>query len=685
MPEMSGKQFPYLEEKENSVKVQTYGRTYTYDKAVLPTSIISQGKELLSRPVNFVLKANGKDMIFEPALVLPTEYSQEGCTVVATMESELFFVNTMITTEEDGCAFVNVSLMPKGFTVRQIFGLEPMQYHERLVEHFWLDIPIQKDVTMFYHVSPDSILLGDFPKDAKKELLFADFIPKGGFATNFTSQVMLCGEEVGLGVFFTTREGWNIADKSRAIEVLEREDEYIIRVHFLDGSPKAWGESCKNAEIATQLIPVTFKFGFMATPMKELPKRPFVERSFHVDCFKKITTDYEVYFSNPVVAGSDEIGFDRIQRLGVKTLYIHEKWNDMQNSPILTDRTKRRLSYIVQECHKRGIKVIPYFGFELSSLSPYFAEYGRKMLCLTSPAAETMGSWNRWPAQRALRVCQSGPWGEKFVEGVKRIVEEFDLDGLYLDCMYGAFECGNLEHGCGFIEDGEIVETFTSEGVRKTVKGLYRFIQERGGVINCHGFGAMTLPALYYCSTLWEGENFQSMFMQGSLSKMPEGHLRALYTGVNFGIPVYSLCYSNPPKWTYSNAISMALLHNSMPKPVDIGEPLEETSKIWDIYDAFPFEDSEWHPYFHNDVVQVSHAEIKVSYYETEEEVLAVCASTERDFSGTVELNFTALNLYEIENAMTGEFITRDGTHIAEFDGFQYLLLRGMKKRRGGE
>lgn len=677
---MSEKQFPYLEEQDNLVKVHSYGRTYTYDHSVLPTSVLSQGKEILSRPMTLSLKSNGQEMNFEPATVLPTDYNSEGCTLVATMQSELFYVNTYLTTEEDGCTFANVTLMPRGFTVRQIFGLEPKEYRERTVEHFWLDIPVRKEVVSFYHCPPDTALTGDFPADAPKELKFCDFIPKGGFATPFASQILLCGEHVGLGAFFTTRQGWNIADKNRVFEVIENDDEYIFRIHFLDGTPKSWGESCKNIEIAHQLVPVSFKFGFMATPVKELPKRPFVERSFHVDCFKKVATDYEEFFANPVVEGSDEIGFDRIARLGVKTLYIHEKWNDMQNSPILTERTKRRLRYVVDECHKRGIKVIPYFGFEISSLSPYYSEYGRKILSLPNPDAEITGSWNRWPSQRALQVCQAGPWGDLFVEGVKKIVEEFDLDGIYLDSMLTAHACGNLEHGCGYIEDGEIVPTFSGLGVRNTVKRLYHFIQERGGVVNCHGYGSMTLPGIYYCNAFWEGENFQNLLMKDLISDMPEGHLRALYTGVNLGIPVYSLCYSEPPVWTYSHAISMALLHNSMPKPVDIAEPLEETSKIWDIYDNFPLEEAEWHPYFHEHDVKVSDAGIKVSYYETDKEVLAVCSSVSKNFSGNVELDFTALGLQTIKNAMSEEVVSEDGKLTFEFGGFQYLLLHGYKK-----
>lgn len=679
---MTQKDYPILEEKENGAQVLLDGRVYSYSNSAMPSSIVSQGRELLASPMRFKLRANGREMPFEPALVLPTRYLEDSCTVAATAESELFYVNTVLTTEPDGCTFADVTLMPRGLTVAQVFGLDQTAGNERAVEQFWLEIPLKKQEVSYYHVSPNTeFLTGDFPADTPKELAFAGFVPKGGFSASFTAQLTLCGEAAGLGVFFTTCKGWNIKDEKRALEVVAQEDAYIIRIHFLDGVPEEWGEVYKDPESAQKLMPVTFRFGFVATPVRQLQKRPvtFLERAFHIDCFKKIDRDYEDFFSHPVVEGSDEIGFDRIKRLGVKTLCLHEKWNDMQNSPILTERSRRRLHYIVEECHKRGIKVIPYFGYELSTLSPYFGKYGRSLLCIPDPDAAAVASWNRWPAQRAIHVCQNSAWGELFCEGVKRIIEEFDLDGLYLDTTLEGHSCGNMLHGCGHIRNGKVVEDYPTLGVRKTLRELSRFVHERGGTICCHSYSAMTLPGLSFCDSLWEGENFQSMLMHGKLTAMPEGHLRALYTGENFGLPMYSLCYSAPPVWTYSNAISMALLHNSMPKPVDIGEPLEETSRIWDIFDAFPLEQSTWHPYFHPHDIKVSDDKVKVSYYEAPGEVLAVCSSVTADFDSDVTIDLTALGAKSVTDAMTATPLTKTGTFTSHFSGFQYLLLHAVK------
>lgn len=60
--------------------------------------------------------------------------------------------------------------------------------------------------------------------------------------------------------------------------------------------------------------------------------------------------------------------------------YLHEKWNDLQNSPFITRKTADRLRLIAEEAHKRGIKVIPYFGYEISSLSPYWHKMGEEIM-----------------------------------------------------------------------------------------------------------------------------------------------------------------------------------------------------------------------------------------------------------------------------------------------------------------
>ena len=78
--------------------------------------------------------------------------------------------------------------------------------------------------------------------------------------------------------------------------------------------------------------------------------------------------------------------------------------------------------------------------------------------------------------------------------------------------------------------------------------------------------------------------------------------------------------------------------------------------------------------------MKVSDSGIKVSYYETDKEVLAVCSSVSMDFAGEVEMDFTALGLDALENKMTGETVGKGGKATLKFGGFQYYLLHGKKQ-----
>lgn len=679
---MSDIKYPILENNDDKKVVKVSCREYTFEKSCFPTSVKSLGKEILNSPIRVVCEANGEKEIFEPAETFTADYKEDAVTVIGTMQSKVFFINTNINVEEDGCAFVGMSIMPRGLSVPQLFGLETKTHYNRVIDKLWLEIPFKKECATYYQVAPLTRLYGDieyrdFENGEPWAISWSGMTPKNGFSSSFTSQIMLANDEGGFGFFFYSDEHWNIKDKTKAFEVIENGDEYILRIHILDGESEAW-RGRTSEEHSINLDPISFNFGFCATPYRELETYPFTEKALQLDCFKKVEGDYDEFLSKPIVEGDTEIGFDRLKRLGVEVLYIHEKWNDIQNSPVLTDRTKERAKYIIYECHKRGIKVIPYFGMEISSLSPYFAEFGDEWKVKHyQDRVMISGSWNRWPAQRALKVCLNSGWADVFVQGIIKVVEELGFDGIYLDSTMRQRHCTNSKHGCGYQDsEGNWHTTYYQEGIRKVFKALYKYTYERGLIMNSHCAGAMNLMALGYCTSVWEGETFQDPLLHGVISKMPEGHIRMAFGSKHFGVPVYSLCYSNEPVWTYHNAVATQLLHNSMPKPVDYTVALEETSQIWKIYDSFPIANSKWKPYYSDNGVATSDSRVKVSYYDADNQLLAVVAGTEKGIESNVAIDFSGLGATRITDAFKGETVSTDGKYSTYINGFEYRLLK---------
>lgn len=671
--------FPYVKTRGSARQVFLEERSYCWSDSLLPISIRAGGKELLEEPMRFVVWEGEDRLTFERGQTFLIQ-GEESCTMVCASEQERLILNVSSRIEDDGCTDIGVSVVPAGRSVAACFGQEESREKVHHLKKLWLEIPLKKEAAVYYHAHPGQDLHGGFGGDAQGAFGCAGRIPEGGFYCGFQEQIYLGCKDAGLGLFFESWKGWKTDAPEKRIQVVEKENCTVLRIRFLDGERDAWEEP---ERMPADLYPLSFRFGMQVTPVRAFPANPLTEKALHIDCYKKTPGDYETYLSSPVCQGEEETGFQRMKRLGVEVLYLHEKWNDIQNSMELTQESARRLRYIVEECHKLGIRVIPYFGYEISTLSPLWQRYGKRFMHMPAGGRERKWSWYRQPPQRDFGVCFGSGFADIFAEGVERLMEEYGFDGIYVDSAAALNGCVNQDHGCGFAENGQIAPTWPVWELRKAFRKLYRAVDGRGGTVQLHGCGSFNLAVMSCCHSLWEGETFQSALMSGRLKEMPEGHLQAVFTGRNTGIPVYSLCYSNPPDWTYSNALVFALLHGSFPKPNDIGDPLEETARIWKAMDRFLAEQANWKPYFGETDVEVSDGRVKVSYFETETEILAFCGSTSADFRQRVVLDFAPAGVDILRNAFTDEKLGDSSAELF-FEGIGYYVLHGRKGKDGG-
>ncbi len=675
-----------IEKKDSLISAKVWNRCYSADStpAVL-SSIISGNDEILAAPITLHIETSGKECEFCEAVSFALQGEEDTNTILRTFESNAVIVNISQSFEEDGCADVSISVMPRGRSVAEAFGLEKQERPVFAPNKFYMEVPIKKEFAGYYQIYPvgdiftenKPISLEGYPDD--NWMYYTGLMPKNGFNTGFKEQVYISGDKGGLGFFFESDEMLRLNDQNRAIEVDRAENgDVILRFNFLEYLHERWKIKEGDTIDPIFLAPLTFKFGMIATPVKPFRDDAFYERNIHIDCFKKIPENYDVFLEKEYPDGQGGNGYDRLERLGVKVLYVHEKWNDIQNCPFLTDETLERIKKIVSECHKRGIKVIPYFGYEISTLSPVFKKYGEKLVSRLQD--NYPWHWYRYPYQRALPACMGSEWGDILFEGISRIYDECGFDGLYFDTLVDPKACKNTEHGCGYIGvDGELHATHPVWGVRKFMKKMYKFVNSRGGTINIHGSGACNLAMIGYCDSFWEGETFQSFLMTEKLKTPPMGIMRAQFASRATGIPVHSLCYANDPVWTFENGVALSLLHGAIPKPVDIGEPLEKMSKIWDTFDNFPFEKALWKPYWKpSDKVTADCGEVRISVWEAPDKYLCVCASNEKEFSKEVTIN---CDLPIIADVISGKALSENGSFKIKFDGFDYVLFTADKSK----
>lgn len=651
-----------------------WNRKYTLDGSPFLSSVISGAEELLAAPMRLVGTENGKELCIKNVYSQLIHGYEAGKVVKACqhMQSARFVFNTSLSAEYDGMMDWHLTVSTHGRSVAQFFGIAESDTSPRELTRLWLEIPLKKDAATSYQYAPQAeALIDEIRPDMSPALYAAGAVPKKSLALPFIHQLFVGNDRVGFSVFFESDKGWQVENAERAIECITDEDTVVIRIHLLDSEPKTWLE--KGEDNGIGLMPLTFRIGMQATPIKPFPKNPYTERNMHIDCFKKILEPYETFLFSPF-GDTSELAIDRIARLGVNTLYIHEKWNDIQNSPFLTSDTARRLKRIVSEAHKRGMKVIPYFGYELSTLSPLYGEKAEEFLC-----SDITWHWYRFPWQRAPQVCQNSGWQDVFVESVEHLLDEFGFDGLYLDSIYPTRACRNEKHGCGYRDnDGVLHATYPVFAVRNLMKRLCAIVEKRGGTICSHSFGVFPVTAMAFSHVMWEGESLQTYLMKGLLESVPEDHYRAVYTGRNFGIRVNMLCYSNPPAWTFREAMANTLPFGIIPKPVDTGEPLEDMSKLWRILDGFDIENAKWKPYFENDVT-LSTDDVRLSYYETEDALLCLAANMKKIpcKQVTVVLPAKAKCITDEENGLVLATDTREFT--VEFDSFGCRIFKVEK------
>ncbi len=611
---MIKKPFLPVEYEKNGLShiVKVVDREYVFGANSLPQSIKSQSKELLSGQVRLVGIEDGQKIVWDvnypenESESFVQRRSEESLTLCGALQSELFIINTSMTVSFDGSTDIDLKVMPRGKTVRQEVGLETLKPREYRLERLWLEIPLNQDIAKLYSMYPSSkVKLSDGRVIQDGAAATSGAVPQADAELPFKPLLWLGDENMGLGFYAENEKNWQCENIGKAIELIHKDDSLVVRFHLLDSHPKSWQGELKDGHFL--FYPLTFKFGFIATPVKPFPKSPYLHNAFHIDCFVKIKGNYIDFLS-------ENNRFDRLKEKGVDTLILHEKWNKSQNRFELSEYTGEQLRRIVNEAHKRGIKVLTYFGYEISTISDEWSELADDIR--NDKNGGFIRAWYRVPYQRAFMSCYNSSYADNMVSGIARVMDEYHTDGVYLDGTSTIWQCSSLKHGCGWYDDeGKLHGSYPIKAVRSLLKRIHDVVSERGGIVNVHACGCPNFTALPYVDLSWYGENLQFDYVKGDFGGgVPLDYFRAEYSGRNMGVPVEFIAYENKPFWSFENAIAFSSIHGILPRPNDIEHPLELMSNIWKIVNSFPIDRSEWLPYWKNDV-KVSDDRIKISYY----------------------------------------------------------------------
>ena len=607
-------------EYDGVTTVNLWGRKYVCGKSALFDEIESNGTSILSEPMRICGVENGENFVINDAKTFVMEANGGQTVICATTRTGSFIYNTAITVAYDGYAKVDLKVVPVGKTVKEVFGLEQKKNNGYNLEKLWVEVALPDDIAQNLHHWPTHwrIQSARYDQDPIEfsSVCMSRKLTQNNVKIGFKPLVFLGNRDVGLNYFAESDEGWQY-DNDDAIEVLRDGDKVILRLHLLDSHPKSWVNYPENPGYTPiyGYLPKTFSFAFQATPCKPFPDNPYKEKAVHIDCFKKIEGDYYEFLLKKSDFEGYKCNLDKIKAEGVTMLYLHEKWNKLQNFWQIAQSDKPKFKEIIEECHLRGIKVLPYFGYEISTLNPLWGEFGDEVMERKPGRHENMFGWYRQPEQRAYVVCYASRWADMMLDGIAKLFDEFAFDGLYLDSTLYPTIC--YAHGCGYVDkDGNRHVTYPVGAVRYFMERLYAYMKPRGKIISAHVSNCINASAMAYCDYIWDGEAIQQYLHEEGVDAVPMDYMRAEYVWKALGVPYEFLIYTFD-NWTYEDGLSLSLTHGMLPKPNDIAKPLEITSRLWKIYDAFPIANSKFVPYWENEgKVEVSNSKLLCSFYE---------------------------------------------------------------------
>ncbi|MBT3381890.1 MAG: hypothetical protein HN742_16890 [Lentisphaerae bacterium] len=297
----------------------------------------------------------------------------------------------------------------------------------------------------------------------------------------------------------------------------------------------------------------------------------------------------------------------RYARLGVRTICFHEHWTPVQNSHISAD--PKGLQALVDGCHANGIQLLPYWGYQMADTHPGWEKYSAE--CLVQPRG---GGYHRLPEQRAYTSCLNSPWQDYMAWSIAKTIDEFGIDGVYLDGTAAPWACSNAHHGCGYTDSsGKRKPTYPIFATRAMMRRIYAIVKSRKprGQVNVHNSTMMVIPTLAWATSTWDGEQFGSVDRGPHFEELlPLDAFRAEFTGQPWGVPAEFLCYDRP--YTQSEALAFALLHDVLVRPKDV----RLVSGIWSAMETFGRSEATWLPYWENEgVIKCTPPAVRASVY----------------------------------------------------------------------
>lgn len=634
----------------SSLRVSCWGRTYSFSNFPFPAAIETAKRSILAVPIRVVAQADGREQKWQWGSVKLKEQTPAKVHLSQRVTSADLTLSAETLVEYDGMIRVDWKVEPR----RKV-----------CLEELTFEIPLRPEHAKYLYYYPDYAAPWEAHRPGK--------LAKEGVTMGFNPVIWLGDEERGLEWFCESDQNWHNANPKRAIEIVPNGKSVTLRLNLvtapLDLSPAA----CLSSP--------PYTFGLQATPVKPVEKDAWDYR---------ITWLYTPVYGFEKRQLNGELLIDRLAKLGLRTLALMD-WTDIlcYNAPTEPEKLRN----FVRECHKHRMKVLVYFGSQMSERAPEFDafldECSMWMRSTSYSYGENPDNYPPKPTQQVYRVCYRSEWQDFVAAGIARLMDEYDIDGVYLDGTGLPIKCHNRHHGCGYEKpNGSVEGTFAIFDGRETVRRIYTVVKSRkpDGQVDFHNSGFMLIPVLGWATSYWDGEQLHAKPGTFPLERLPLDMFRTEFMGRQWGVPAEFLHYVLPCK--FEDEWAFTLLHDVAVRGYDLPQ-IEFAGKIGRVFEGFGRKEGEWLPYWRNaEFVSISPDEAYASLYRHPKTGVLVVVSnlSRKEAVVTVKLDLRRLGLVgsvTAFDAMTNEGLTMEEGQIAtplNSLGWKLIWVRGEER-----
>lgn len=549
--------------------VSPWGRTYEFGATPFVSQISSKDAPMLAAPMRLLARVNGAEVVWAPSASQLAGTGDTACRVSQKLVGGLVSANITTTIEVDGLAKIAWSLQAdKTVTLDELAVEIPLRSGHARYLNTWIDG-------------------GAGNTAGTSGALTADFVSK------FQPMVWLGDEERGLQWVCESNQNWSVAEPGKAIQIIRRGDEVVLRLNLVTKRVTLDAGGKRD-----------YVFGLLATPVK-----PVTEDAWDARIVRTIRYGEELDLPDMKIDGKPAL--QHYAEKGAGAIIIWKWWNVFAYTrPI--GGYEEKLRRLVKECHRYGLKVLPYVGgFVLSGNAPEAMFFGDEM---RAPGKRyPLGKLGDLPVQSTMFACHGGPWQDFLVDGIGRLIDDYDVDGVYLDTTTMPFLCDNELHGCGYHHpDGSRGGAYPVFSARDTLRRIYTAVRTRkpDGIVDVHPYECMNAPGLAWATTYWNGEQLRAN--DSILDALPLERFRAEFMGYNWGVPADLLYYKLK---NYRQSVALAIIHDVPVRPEKPAD-LDAISALWKVRDDFGVKQARWLPYWSNaDVVKVTTKDCYVSLF----------------------------------------------------------------------